>query len=94
VILAFSEVKETAQAFATLVKAEKPQHAIYHLPHDSMTMEQLTDILQGLQPEISMKYGESEFVDMPRQIDSTRFIREFKFNQITLRDALRTYKNS
>lgn len=94
VVVAFSELKETAQAFVTLVKAKQPQHAIYHLPHDSMTMHQLAEAIQSLQPKINMKYGLAEFVDMPREIDSSRFIREFDFSQTTLSEALHTYKNS
>ena len=91
--LLISHLKDTARAFLCLALAEKPQHAIYHLTHDALTMQQLSDIVHELNPEIHFVYGTTEQVDMPHSVSTRRFEKEFDFKSISIHEALKSFKN-
>jgi nucleoside-diphosphate-sugar epimerase len=91
--LLISHLKDTARAFLCLALAEKPQHAIYHLTHDALTMQQLSDIMHELNPDIHFVYGTTEQVDMPHSVSTRRFEEEFDFKSISIHEALKSFKN-
>jgi len=90
--LLISHLRDTARAFLCLALAEKPQHAIYHLTHDALSMQQLSDIVHELNPEIHFAYGTNEQVDMPHSVNTERFVKEFNFEPISIKKALENYK--
>ncbi len=89
-IMIFSLVEDTARALVTLALAEKNRHAIYNLPHDSITLEEMADFVTGLNPNIQFSFGRTLEHDMPTMIDASRFTSEFpQFKHIHLFEALR-----
>ena len=95
VILGFSGVEDTARAMATLTLAEKVQHSIYNLPIDSLSLQQIADMVQALRPDIEFTFGSTINRDMPPFINTDRFTQEFSnFRHLPLAEALRLYQLS
>ena len=91
----FSLVEDTARALVTLALAEKNRHAIYNLPHDSITLEEVADFVTGLNPNIQFSFGHTLEHDMPTMIDASRFTSEFsQFKHTHLFEALRNYQSN
>ena len=95
VMLGFSGVEDTARAMVTLTLAEKVQHSLYHLPIDSLSLQQVADMVCALQPGIEFTFGSTTNQDMPPLINTDRFMQEFSnFRHVPLAEALRSYQNS
>ena len=94
VMLGFSGVEDTARAMVTLTLAEKVQHHLYHLPIDSLSLQQVADMVCELQPGIEFSFGNAINRDMPPFINTDRFTQEFPhFTHVPLAEALQRYKN-
>jgi hypothetical protein len=94
VILPLSHLEDTARSFVILATTEKVVHHIYHLPSDSMSMQNLGKLVKSLRSDIEMTWGTSTFQNMPSAASANRFINEFKFAPIHLSDALKQYQSS
>jgi nucleoside-diphosphate-sugar epimerase len=95
VTLAISLLEDTARALVTLALAEKNQHSIYNLPNDSLSLQQIAQMVCALRPDIEFSFGTSTDQDMPPLISADRFLQEFsKFRHVPLAEALRLYQLS
>ena len=93
--LPISEVVETARALVALAEAEKLNHPIYHLPNDSMKVEEIASLVNSLREDIHLSFGSSTGVDMPPLMDTSLFHNEFpEFKHIPLAEALKNYQQS
>ncbi len=93
--LPISEVEDTARALVTLAEAEKLNHSIYHLPNDSMKVEEIASLVNSLHEDIQFSFGTSTDVDMPPLMDTKLFINEFpSFKHISLAEALIKFQQS
>lgn len=89
--LLLSHLKDTARAFVILALAEKPLHPIYHLTHDELSMQQLSDIVHGLRSDIHFTFGTSDQIDMPYSVSNQKFVEEFNFRFISIHEALQSF---
>ena len=95
VILAISLLEDTARALVTLALAEKNHHCIYNLPNDSLSLQQIAELVQALRPDIEFSFGAVTEQDMPPLISAERFTREFSnFRHVPLSEALRFFQSS
>lgn len=91
--LPISEVVDTAKALVTLATAEKVAHPIYHLPNDSLRVEEIAAMVKSLREDIEFSYGTFTDVDMPPLLSSDLFYKEFPdFSHIPLIESLRKYQ--
>jgi nucleoside-diphosphate-sugar epimerase len=91
--LPISEVVDTARALVTLATAEKVAHPIYHLPNDSLRVEEIAAMVKSLREDIEFSYGTFTEVDMPPLLSSDLFYNEFPdFSHIPLIESLRKYQ--
>jgi UDP-glucose 4-epimerase len=95
VTLAISLVEDTARALVTLALAEKNQHSIYNLPNDSLSFQQIAQMVRKLRPDVEFSFGTSTDQDMPPLISAERFLQEFShFRHVPLAEAMRLYQLS
>lgn len=93
--LPISEVKDTARALVTLAEAEKLDHPIYHLPNDSMKVEEIASLVNSLRKDIQFSFGTSTDIDMPPLMDTRLFDNEFPgFKHTPLAEALLNFQQS
>jgi nucleoside-diphosphate-sugar epimerase len=91
--LPISEVVDTARALVTLAEGEKVDHPIYHLPNDSLRIEEIAAMVKSLRKDIEFSYGTFTEVDMPPLISSELFSKEFPdFTHIPLNESLINYQ--
>jgi nucleoside-diphosphate-sugar epimerase len=95
VTLSISLLEDTARALVTLALAEKNQHCIYNLPNDSLSLQQIAQMVHTLRPDIEFSFGTITDQDMPPLISADRFLQEFSnFRHVPLAEALRLYQLS
>jgi threonine 3-dehydrogenase len=95
VTLAISHLEDTARALITLALAEKNNHSIYNLPNDSLSLQQIAQMVRTLRPDIEFSFGTNTDQDMPPLISAERFKTEFTdFRHVPLAEALRLYQLS
>ena len=95
VTLAISLAEDTARALVTLALAKKNQHSIYNLPNDSLSLQQIAQMVRTLRPDIEFSFGTNTDQDMPPLISAERFLQEFSnFRHVPLAEAMRLYQLS
>jgi UDP-glucose 4-epimerase len=80
---------DVAQMLVTLLQTPRPQHAIYNAPCESVVVNDLKQQVESLNPNITVKLGRAEAIGNPRQLDSSRFQREFGFVSVPIAERLR-----
>ncbi len=94
VILTISLLEDTARAIVTLALTEKNQHSIYNLPNDSLSLQQIAQMVQALRADIEFSFGTVTDQDMPPLISAERFTQEFtNFRHVPLSEALKFYQS-
>jgi len=95
VTLTISLREDTARALVTLALAEKVEHSIYNLPNDSLSLQQIADMVKTLRGDVEFFFGTTTEQDMPPLISAKRFTQEFiNFRHMPLAEALRLYQKS
>jgi nucleoside-diphosphate-sugar epimerase len=95
VTLTISHLENTARAMVTLALAEKVQHNIYNLPNDSLSLQQIADLVKALRGDVEFSFGTTTDQDTPPLISAERFTREFTdFRHVPLAEALRLYQSA
>jgi nucleoside-diphosphate-sugar epimerase len=93
--LPISGVEDTARALVTLAISERIKHQIYNLPNDSLSIQEIADMVSKLRTDAEFSFGTSTDVDMPPLMDTTRFTQEFSnFKHLPLFEALLKYQRS
>lgn len=83
-------VDDAAKMLVTLLRAPNLKHSIYNAACESMTVAELKREVEALNPDITVKVGEEYAKGNPRQVDFSRFAREFSFVATPMREQLRS----
>ena len=86
-------VADVAEMLVNLVETPRLAHTIYNAPCESMLVSDLKRELESLNPNISVVLGDAYAVGNPRQLNSTRFQREFGFVTTPIVEQLRRAAN-
>ena len=93
--LPISGVEDTARSLVTLATAEKVRQQIYHLPNDSLSLEEIAGMVKALRADTEFVFGNSTEVDMPPLLATDRYNKEFSnFQHMPLAEALLKYQQS
>jgi UDP-glucose 4-epimerase len=82
-------VDHAAKMLVTLLRAPNLKHSLYNAACESMTVAELRREVEALNPNITVKVGEDYAKGNPRQVDFSRFAREFSFATTPMREQLR-----
>jgi nucleoside-diphosphate-sugar epimerase len=82
-------VDDVAESVARLVDVERISSAVYNAPCETWQISDLAALIESLDGNLKITFGESAVTGIPRAIDSRRFVTEFGFSPVPLKDRLR-----
>lgn len=87
-------VDDAAEMFCQLVQAETVKHLIYMSGGDTVTMNELRNLVMELLPSADIVFKPAgKEIPLIYLIDSSRFEKEFKFKRIPLREGIQKHMN-
>jgi len=92
-IIPLVHVEDVAEVIRQLVKASRIQHTIYNTPCESWQMCELAEYISGLNKHIQFTFGQSVVDDIPQVINDQRFVEEFGYKAIPLKQRLSAHVN-
>lgn len=87
-------VDDVARMFLALTRAPHLQHALYNAPCESLTVGELKQLVESLDPKVTVKAGEGIADKNPRRLDASRFQQEFDFKAEPIVERLRSTRYS
>ncbi len=87
-----AHVLDSAIETSVLATAEIVPHDTYHLPNESIKMEDLAQFLNQLCPKINIKYGLKKPDFYPTSVDASRFTQDFHLEHTSLFTRLEQHK--
>lgn len=83
-------LNDVAKMLVTLLRAPNLKHSLYNAVCESMTVDELKREVETLNPNITVKVGKEYAKGNPRQVDFSRFTREFGSATTPMREQLRS----
>ena len=77
-------VDEVARMLVALLQADRPVHAVYNAPCESIVVGDLKREIERLNSNITVSLGGEAVVGNPRLLDCRRFTREFDFQTLPI----------
>lgn len=81
-------VSDLAEMIKSLIAAKQTLHSIYNTPSENWRCSDLADYIQSLNPNIELVFNPSNTRGDPEAIDGKRFIEEFGYRPIPLKQRL------
>lgn len=82
-------VEDAAKALVTLLQPSPLAHATYNAPCESWMVDDLSNQLQALNPNLRITLGDKHAHGNPRLVDFSRFRSEFGFANVPMTERLR-----
>ena len=83
-------VEDVADIFHRFVLIENPNYSIYNTPVENWIASDLAEYIHSLNKNISVKYNPVQARGDPESINGQRFLDEFRYQTIPLRQRLQT----
>lgn len=90
-IIPMADIRDSAAEICVLATAEKPLHAIYNLPCESIRVADLAGMVQQIGKDIRVKFGSRKGDFFPARVDSSRFLEEFEIPHTSIKRRLNDY---
>jgi nucleoside-diphosphate-sugar epimerase len=81
-------VEEVANVIRTLVEAERMAYTLYNTPCETWSYADLLNEATSLNKDIRVVFGQSEITGIPQVINAQRFIEEFGYLPVPLKERL------
>ena len=81
-------VEEVAKVIRTLVEADRMAYTVYNTPSETWSYADLLGQVTSLNKDIKVVFGESEVTGIPQVINGNRFIEEFGYSPVPLKERL------
>jgi UDP-glucose 4-epimerase len=82
-------VEDVADMFERLVDAEQASFTVYNTPSETWTLNELARYVESLDKNIRFAFGQSSVSGIPRVINGQRFVTEFSYTPMSLKERLR-----
>lgn len=82
-------VDEVAEMLVAVLSASRTEHAIYNAPCEAILVGDLKRVIEGLNPNLTVRLGDGRPVGNPQMLDFGRFQKEFAVDTIPLFDRLK-----
>jgi nucleoside-diphosphate-sugar epimerase len=79
-------VEEVARVIRTLVEADRMAYTVYNTPCETWSYGDLVGQVTSLNKDIKVVYGQSEVTGIPQVINGNRFIEEFGYRPVPLKE--------
>jgi len=81
-------VEDVADMFERLIDAEHAACALYNAPSETWTLDELAKTVEALDRNVRIEFGPSRVSGIPRVIGGQRFIKEFGYMPMSLKERL------
>ena len=81
-------VEDVARMLVCLLRSARPAHGVYNAGCEAVRVEELTERVERLNPNVRVMLGGAEVVGNPRGVDSSRFASEFDFRMIPILEQI------
>lgn len=88
-IIPVIHVEDVAEAIGRLIEASRPRFAIYNTPSENWRCNDLADYIRKLNRNVELAFSASTGRGDPDAILGSRFLAEFDFNPVPLKERLR-----
>lgn len=82
-------IEDVADMFERLVDTEQASFAIYNTPSETWTLRELAIYVESLDENIQVTFGGSRISGIPRVVNGQRFMNEFGYTPMSIRERLR-----
>lgn len=82
-------VEDVADMIARLVDARQISFALYNTPSETWALDDLAAYIASLDSNLQISFGQSTVSGIPKVIDGQRFVTEFKYTPVSMRERLR-----
>ena len=82
---------DVARMLVVLMEAQRPEHSVYNAPCESVVVGNLKAHLEGLNSNLHVTLGDGLAFGNPRNLDASRFEREFAFEKMPIFERLREW---
>jgi UDP-glucose 4-epimerase len=82
-------VEDVAEMFACLVAAEQAAFMVYNTPSETWTLDELATYVESLDKNVRIAFGQSRVSGIPRVVNSRRFVTEFGYTPVSVKERLR-----
>ena len=82
-------VEDVAKMVKNLVDTEHTTFSIYNTPAESWTLNDLAEYIAAIDENLNIKFGHSSVTGIPNMINADRFIKEFNFTPLSLKERLK-----
>ena len=82
---------DVGRMLVALMEARRPKHSVYNAPCESVVVEDLKAHLEGLNSNLHVTLGDGLALGNPRNLDASRFEREFAFEKMPIFEQLREW---
>ena len=90
-LIPMADIRDSAVETCMLATAEKPLHAIYNLPCESIRVADLAGMVQQINKAIHVKFGTRKGDFFPARVDFSRFQGEFEIPHTPIQRRLEDY---
>jgi UDP-glucose 4-epimerase len=87
-------VDEVAGMVRRLVEAERVSACVYNTPAESWVLADLARLVESLDGDVRIRFGEAEVRGIPRAVDGHRFEVEFGYTPLSLRERFQRAADS
>lgn len=87
-LIPMADIRDSAAEICMLATAEKPLHAIYNMPCESIRVADLAGMVQQIGKGIQVKFGSRKGDFFPARLDFSRFQGEFALPHTPIRKRL------
>ncbi len=82
-------VEDVSAAIGRLIEARRPKFAIYNTPSENWRCNDLADYIRKLNHNVELTFSPSTGRGDPDAISGSRFLAEFDFNRVPLKERMR-----
>jgi UDP-glucose 4-epimerase len=82
-------VEDVADMLERLVDKEQTSFTVYNTPSETWPLDELARYVESLDENIRVTFGQSSVSGIPRAINGQRFVSEFRYTTMSLKERLR-----
>lgn len=85
-VLPLVHVEDVADMIECLVEAEQSSFSVYNTPSESWQLRDLAMYVESLDDNLQVTFGQSAATGLPKVIDGRRFMAEFEYTPLPLKE--------
>jgi UDP-glucose 4-epimerase len=82
-------VEDVAEMLERLVAAEQAAFTVYNTPSETWTLNELATYVKSLDKNMRIAFGQSRVSGIPRVVNGRRFVTEFGYTPVSIKERLR-----